>query len=372
MQNQHAIVPALLTVAVAMAIVTATSIFAADKAETKTPAPVTKPKTGGMVYKKEPRLTIGIYFPENWKKTDKRSALVIFRCNIPEQREHFRKLGMVIIKPQTAGVNSGKLPGMTLEEIAKMPKPRMQVEDTKSAIRFIRENASKLGIDPNRIVATGTSGGGDLALQAYINKSFEDEQDNKAISHKPDGLLLYCPAFDGIDIWFVKMDALMQRTKAEAPAFVPHLEQFIRNTTDEYATPRTHRADLIKLAGTLGQEKKIDETQIKAFEEILLMFNKRDWQLLHPFQEALKMSASRILTKEPLPPTLIMYGTRDHLRPHQEAFVAKAKAMGQKFELKVFEGAGHSFMMQPAFEGVSTKVAEEFFKKWKFLPSTGE
>ena len=80
-------------------------------------------------------------------------------------------MGMVVIKPQTAPVNSGKLPTMTLDEIAASPKPRDQVADTKSAIRFIRSNAQSFGIDPEKIVATGTSGGGDLALQSHLNQS---------------------------------------------------------------------------------------------------------------------------------------------------------------------------------------------------------
>lgn len=325
-------------------------------------------KITNMLYKKEPRRSLTVYYPDGWKPTDKRSALVIFRCRIPEQREHFRKRGMVIIKPQLAGVNSGKLPGLSLNEIAKLPKPRLQVEDTKSVIRFVRKNASQLGVNPQRIVATGTSGGGDLALQSYLNSAFEDPNDDRAVSHRPNALVLYCPAFDGIDIWYVKMETLLHNTKTKAPLFMPHLLQFIKNTTDDYATPLDHRAKLIELAAKLGKEQNIDESEVKHFQEILKLFNQRDWQLLHPAEDALKMSASRILTKEPLPPTLIMFGDRDHLFKHQKAFVEKANAQGQKFELKIFKGAGHSFMLQPAFMKPSTSEVESFLKNQGFLP----
>lgn len=328
----------------------------------------TQAKTASMVYKKEPRRSLTVYYPDGWKATDQRSALVIFHCRIPEQREHFRKRGMVIIKPVLAGVNSGKLPGLSLQTIAKLPKPRLQVEDTKSVIRFVRKNAVQLGINPERIVATGTSGGGDLALQSYINSAFEDPNDDRSISHRPNALVLYCPAFDGIDIWYVKIETLLNKSKNKAPAFTPHLLRFIKNTTDEYAVPLDHRAKLIQLAATLGKEQNISETEIQNFQEILKLFNQRDWQLLHPVEDALKMSASRILTKELLPPTLIMFGDRDHLFKHQTAFVEHAKAKGQKFELKIFKGAGHSFMMQPAFEEPSTREAETFLRKHDFLP----
>ena len=93
------------------------------------------------------------------------------------------------------------------------------MEDVKSAIRYIRGNAKHLGIDPKRIISTGTSGGGDLALQGFINTAFEDDNDDKTVSHKPDALVLYCPAFDGVNIWFVKMDSFLAGTKATSPAF---------------------------------------------------------------------------------------------------------------------------------------------------------
>ena len=325
------------------------------------------PTTGRLVYREQSRRTLTIYYPPDWKPTDKRSALLIFRCHIPVQREHFRKLGMVVIEPQTAAVNSGQLPRMTLAEIAESPQPREQVQDTKSAIRYVRANGAKLGIDPARIVATGTSGGGDLALLSCLNTTFEHASDDRSVSPRPNALVLYCPAFDGIDIWFVKMETLLERTKAEAPAFLPHLSRFIRNTTDPYATPLDHRSALLELAATVGEEQKISDAEIAKFREIVGLFNERDWQLLHPFQDALQMSASRILTKEPLPPTLIMLGDRDHLRIHQEAFLAKAKSLGQEFDLKVFKGGGHSFMMQPAFQDPSTQEAERFLRNINFV-----
>ncbi len=48
----------------------------------------------------------------------------------------------------------------------------VQIEDAKCAIRFLRANAAKYNIDPNKIVATGDSAGGGLAaLLAVANKS---------------------------------------------------------------------------------------------------------------------------------------------------------------------------------------------------------
>lgn len=325
-------------------------------------------RTGRFVFKAEPRRSLTVFYPDDWTKSDQRPALMIFRCNIPKQREFFRSLGMVVIEPELAAVNHGLIPGATLQEIARMPKPRHQVEDTKSAIRYVRKNAGKLGVNPEQIVATGTSGGGDLALQSFLNRSFEDPNDDLEISPRPNALVLYCPAFDGIDIWFVRMDALLERTKTEAPAFLPLLDQFVRNPGDEYAVPLNHRADLIELAELLGREQGIDERQIRAFQSVLQLFNKSDWQLLQPVEDELKMCASRLLTDEAFPPTLIMLGDRDHLFRYQTAFVNKARSAGKQFELKRFKDGGHSFMIQPAFLEPSNQVVNQFLRKLKYLP----
>ncbi|MBQ2849678.1 MAG: carboxylesterase family protein [Thermoguttaceae bacterium] len=37
------------------------------------------------------------------------------------------------------------------------------MEDVKAAVRFLRANAAKYGIDPNRVAAFGASSGGRLA-----------------------------------------------------------------------------------------------------------------------------------------------------------------------------------------------------------------
>ena len=325
-------------------------------------------KTDRRVYLNEPRRTLTVYYPDDWSKEDRRAALVIYRCNITMQREHFRRLGMVVIKPQAAPVNSGNLPSMSLDEIRVAPKPRDQVADCKSAIRYIRGHADELGIDPQRIVATGTSGGGDLALQTAINRSFQHPGDEMAISCIPSALVLYCPAFDGIDIWFVRNREFQQRVATEAPSFTPFLKRFIQSTDSEFAQPLDHRASLIELARMLGEEEGLQANETEAFQDILTMFNERDWQLLAPAEDALSMSASRILTRDPLPPTILLFGDRDHLKPYQDAFVKRARELEQRFELKIYKGGGHSFMTQTAFEEPSTLDVQSFLERIGILP----
>src|SRR5438270_3298313 len=72
--------------------------------------------------------------------------------------------------------------------------PEKCIEDAKSAVRWMRVNAKRLGIDPNKILAGGGSAGGtDAAFTAY-NTTFEPEGENKSVSSKPNALVLYNPA----------------------------------------------------------------------------------------------------------------------------------------------------------------------------------
>ena len=70
------------------------------------------------------------------------------------------------------------------------------VEDARSAIRYIRRNARKLGIDPNRIAAGGGSAGGHLAAATATVTVPSSETEEKRASSRPDALVLFNPVFD--------------------------------------------------------------------------------------------------------------------------------------------------------------------------------
>lgn len=60
------------------------------------------------------------------------------------------------------------------------------VKDAKAAIAWIRENAQRLRIDPNRIAASGGSAGGHLAAcTGTINGFGSDERPNAMILFNP-------------------------------------------------------------------------------------------------------------------------------------------------------------------------------------------
>ena len=70
------------------------------------------------------------------------------------------------------------------------------VENAKSAMRYVRQNAERLNIDPDRIAASGGSAGGHLAAATAYIKAFDSPEDDLAVSPVPDALVLFNPVFN--------------------------------------------------------------------------------------------------------------------------------------------------------------------------------
>ena len=66
------------------------------------------------------------------------------------------------------------------------------IKDAKSAIRFVRQHARDLGIDPNQIIAAGGSAGGHLAAATVLD-GCEEPKENLKISSKPNALVMHNP-----------------------------------------------------------------------------------------------------------------------------------------------------------------------------------
>ena len=70
------------------------------------------------------------------------------------------------------------------------------VKDGKSAIRWVREHAVELGIDPDRIVAAGGSAGGHVAACTGIIKGHEEDMEKESVSSVPNAMILFNPVLD--------------------------------------------------------------------------------------------------------------------------------------------------------------------------------
>jgi acetyl esterase/lipase/lysophospholipase L1-like esterase len=68
------------------------------------------------------------------------------------------------------------------------------VADAKSAIRWVRANANKLNVNPDKIVASGGSAGGHTACCTGVVPGQDEEGENLSISSMPNAMALFNPA----------------------------------------------------------------------------------------------------------------------------------------------------------------------------------
>jgi len=73
-------------------------------------------------------------------------------------------------------------------------KPTQCLADARSAIRWVRAHAARLGVDPKRVAAGGGSAGGHLAAATAFISEFDEPSEDKKISATPDALVLFNPA----------------------------------------------------------------------------------------------------------------------------------------------------------------------------------
>lgn len=71
--------------------------------------------------------------------------------------------------------------------------------DAKSAIRWFKENAEELGVDPSRIIGGGGSAGGHICMLATTNPGLNDPADNQNFDTSVVAYLLFNPAFANAD-----------------------------------------------------------------------------------------------------------------------------------------------------------------------------
>ncbi|CAD5277013.1 conserved exported hypothetical protein [Imperialibacter sp. EC-SDR9] len=75
------------------------------------------------------------------------------------------------------------------------------VKDARSAVRWVRENAKRLNINPDMIAVGGQSVGGQLTLMTALADTINEASDNLAISPRPTLMLLYSSTVNTMEAW---------------------------------------------------------------------------------------------------------------------------------------------------------------------------
>jgi acetyl esterase/lipase len=138
-------------------------------------------------------LRVHLFLPEGHAASDRRPALVFMHgggWSGGEPRrfypfaDYFVRRGMVCAAIEYRLISE---PGIT---------PRECVIDGRSSIRWVRQHAAELGIDPQRIVVAGGSAGGHVAAGTALFDQANEPGEDPRVSCRPDALVLYFPVID--------------------------------------------------------------------------------------------------------------------------------------------------------------------------------
>lgn len=135
-------------------------------------------------------LKIYVHYPPDWSQDDERPAIVFFfgggwrSGNVGQfrdQADYLASRGMVSARADYRVKSRHDV------------LPDACVQDAKSAVRWLRQNTGKLGIDADRIVASGGSAGGHIAACTSLTSGLEAENEDASISSHPNTLVLFNP-----------------------------------------------------------------------------------------------------------------------------------------------------------------------------------
>lgn len=185
-------------------------------------------------------------------------------------------------------------------------KPTQCLADARSAIRWVRAHADQLGVDSQRIAAGGGSAGGHLAACTPFIDRFDEPGDDKSVSAAPNALVLFNPAL-----------VLAPIEGFDVEGFGTRVPEDRMGTKPEHLSPAHH------------------------------------------------------VTKNS-PPTIIFHGRDDTTVPFAsaEAFAAKMKTLGNRCELRGYEGQKHGFFNGGEYKDKTLAEADQFFVSLGWLKPT--
>ncbi|MEM9157578.1 MAG: alpha/beta hydrolase [Verrucomicrobiota bacterium] len=184
--------PSLPSLLIALSLLLGTSCIGQNNRQAA-PAPKTLPGAKTEIYKTvgDVELPLHIFTPEDHNSEEKVPAIVFFfgggwnsgsPAQFQRQCEYLASRGMVAIAVE---YRVARRHGVKVVSC---------VADAKSALRWTRQNASRLCIDPDRIAAGGGSAGGHLAAALATISKYDEASEDLSISSVPNALVLFNPA----------------------------------------------------------------------------------------------------------------------------------------------------------------------------------
>ena len=212
--------------------------------------------------------------------------------------DYFASRGLVTATVEYRMLNKMEAAALPAGETRK----RVCITDAKSAIRWFKQHAEELGIDPSRIITGGGSAGGHISVLATTNPGLNDPNDPQDVDTSVVAYLLFNPAFAPDDVRDKEVDVLRHAKPDLSPAIV------FFGTNDNWKTGWD------QLYGKLVQEgNKTIDLQIAA-DQAHGFFNREPWQTV------CISAADRFLVKQGLlsgEPTRKLPTTGEKLTPHQ-------------------------------------------------------
>jgi acetyl esterase len=266
-------------------------------------SPGQAPRIPRFTYKQtaEGTLDLLVDYPAGWRNTDHRAAVVFFfgggwtGGSVEQFSRHsayFAARGMVALRADYRIASKHHT------------EPDAAAEDARSAVRWIRAHASTLGIDPNRIVASGGSSGGHLAACTVQCRIPVPPGEDSSVSARANALVLFNPALD---------------FTAAAQLPPPFSDVFHRFT---------------KLSADTAAQRRLSPT----------------WNI-----------------ERGDPPTLVLVGTIDPLFASAQTYVKRMAALGSPSELYTAEGGTHGFFNESPWHERTLVRADEFLAALAYI-----
>jgi acetyl esterase/lipase len=249
-----------------------------------------------------------IYFPPNHDPTkEKVPGMILFHGGgwtggtLDQFRAacgYFASRGLVCATAEYRMLGKGDTAKLAKGESRKS----VCITDAKSAIRWFKQHAGELGIDPARIITGGGSAGGHISAIATMNPGLNDPADPKDINTDVVAYLWFNPAFSPDDNKDSEVD-ILRHLKADLP---PAIAFF--GDKDTWKKGWDVAYEKWKSLGTKTIDLQIAPGQAHSF------FNKEPWRAVTLIAADRFLAKHGLLTGEP---TLQAPTTGEKLIPAQ-------------------------------------------------------